>query len=271
MRGEEGRGGLLADAGDAGQSVGGVAAQHRIVGVLRGQHTILLDDGGFVEHLEVAHAAAGVDDADAVGVVDQLEEVAVTGDDVDGHRRLRGEARDDVVGLVRRNSGDGDAEGIECGADDGDLRLEGVRHLFHIGGGLDEFGDAVRLVAGDEVDAPLRAPVVVPAGDEVGRLVRHHELRDHVEQSARGVDGTAVGRLHGVGHAVERAEVEAGGVEQHEAVGHAIILTRGRCAWRVSSRCRWGFRGRSCRRGRCAPRRSGRRRRWWGSRGCRGR
>lgn len=83
-----------------------------------------------------------------MGVVDQLEEVAVTGDDVDGHRRLRGEARDDVVGLVRRNSGDGDAEGIERGADDGDLRLEGVRHLFHIGGGLDEFGDAVRLVAG---------------------------------------------------------------------------------------------------------------------------
>ena len=38
-----------------------------------------------VSDLELAHAACGVDDADVAGVVDELEQVAVAGDDVDRH------------------------------------------------------------------------------------------------------------------------------------------------------------------------------------------
>ena len=61
----------------------------------------------------------------------------------------------------------------------------------------------------------------------VGSIGRD-EPRDDVEEPAHRVDGRAVGRPHGVGHAVEGAEVQRRGVEQHEAVGHALILPR-RC------------------------------------------
>ena len=113
VRGEQGRGGLLADARDAGQPVGRVAAQGREVGVLARQHAVLRDDGGVGDDLEVAHAARGVDDAHVAGVVDELEQVAVAGDDVDRQRRLRREGADDVVGLVLGRADDRDAEGVE--------------------------------------------------------------------------------------------------------------------------------------------------------------
>ena len=58
----------------------------------------------------------------------------------------------------------------------------------------DDLGDPVRLVGRDEVDPPLRAPVVVPARHEVRRLELGDEPRDDVEQPAHGVDRHAVGR-----------------------------------------------------------------------------
>jgi hypothetical protein len=62
-----------------------------------------------------------------VGVLYELEAVAVTGDD--DHvstlvARAGGEGREDVVGLVGRLGHDGDREGAEQVDDDPELRLE---------------------------------------------------------------------------------------------------------------------------------------------------
>ena len=92
-----------------------------------------------------------------------------------GMRRVRRERADDVVGLVLGGADDRDAEGIERLADDRDLHLERVGHDLDVGPVCDDLGDAVGLVARDQVDPPLRAPVVVPARDEVRRLVRRDE------------------------------------------------------------------------------------------------
>ena len=86
----------------------------------------------------------------------------------------------------------------------------------------DDLGHPVRLVRRDQVDPPLRAPVVVPARDEFGRLELGDQPRDRVERAADGVDRRAVGRGDGVGDAVEGAEVDPGGVEQHAAIGHVV-------------------------------------------------
>src|SRR5690606_32183415 len=58
---------------------------------------------------------------------------------------------------------------------------------------------------------------------------------DDVEQAAGGVDRPAVGRFDAVGHAVERPEVEACGIEEHQSVGHGFILARGADAVPVSA------------------------------------
>ena len=224
VRREQRGGGLLTDPGDTGQAVRRVAAQRRVIGVLRGQNAVLRHDGGIGDEFEVAHTASGVDDPHLAGVVDELEEVAITGDDVHRHRSVGRKGADDVIGLVVGTPDDRDAEQLESLADHRDLRLERVGDVFDVGAAGDDLGHTVGLVRRDEVDAPLRAPIVVPAGDHVGRLVGRRQLRDHVEQSAHGIDGRAVGGAHLVGHAVERAEVQRCGVQQHEAIGHAFIL-----------------------------------------------
>ena len=136
----------------------------------------------------------GVDDAHVARVVDELEQVAVAGHDVDGQRRLRRERADHVVGLVLGGADDRDAEGVERLPDDRHLHLERVGHDLDVGTDGGDLGDPVGLVRGDQVDAPLRAPVVVPAGDQMRRLVGRDEPRDDVEEPAHRVDRRAVGR-----------------------------------------------------------------------------
>ena len=73
----------------------------------------------------VAHPAlAGVEHPDAGGVVDELEQVAVAGDDVDRHHAAvpLGQGADDVVGLEARRAEPGDADGAQGVADDRHLR-----------------------------------------------------------------------------------------------------------------------------------------------------
>ena len=48
----------------------------------------------------LAHPAGDVEHPHLAGVVDHLEQVPVTGHDVDRHRRGRGQGADHVVGLV---------------------------------------------------------------------------------------------------------------------------------------------------------------------------
>ncbi len=104
--GDQLRRGLLADAGNAGQVVAGVAAQARVVEVLRGRDAEApLRDAGLVVERVVGDAALVVEHLD-VRVVDELVRVAVAGDDHDVHALgggLRGERRDHVVGLDARD------------------------------------------------------------------------------------------------------------------------------------------------------------------------
>src|SRR6185436_1391483 len=96
--------------------------------------------------------------------------------------------------------------------------LERVGELLDVGGGGHLLDHPVRLVRRDQVDAPLRAPVVVPAADEIGGPVVRDQPRDEVEKSPYRVDGGSVGRLD-LRDAVEGAEVHRRRVEQHQAAG----------------------------------------------------
>ena len=92
--------GLLADAGDAGQVVAGVTAQRREVGVLRRRQAVLVLDLLRGESANVADCRGVVEHGDVV--VDELERVAVAGDDEDVHAvlgGLGGEGGDHVVGF----------------------------------------------------------------------------------------------------------------------------------------------------------------------------
>ena len=92
---------LLADAGDAGQVVAGVAAQRREVRVLRGREPVAGHHRVRVDPAELGDAACRVEHRDVVA--DQLERVAVARGDqhpVALRLGLGGEGGDDVVGLV---------------------------------------------------------------------------------------------------------------------------------------------------------------------------
>ena len=159
-----------------------------------------------------------VEHPDAVPVVDQLEQVAVAGDHVDRHRGAGREGADHVVGLVAVGADDADAEGVEHLEDDRHLQLERVGHLLDVRLRTGPLGDdAVRLVRRDQVDAPLRAPVVVPRADQMRRPVVGHQPADEVEEAAHRVHRRAVGGEH-LGHPEEGTEVHRRGVEDHQSL-----------------------------------------------------
>ena len=73
------------------------------------------------------------------------------------------------------------------------------------------------FVRRDQVDAPLRAPVVVAAHHQPARSLARDQRRDGVEESrAQRVDGAPVGRGDRRGHTEIRAKPHAGAVEQQE-------------------------------------------------------
>eukprot|EP01032_Pedospumella_encystans_P020728 gene20727-23542_t len=140
--------------------------------------------------------------------------------------RLAGVGRqraDHVVSLVAVGADDGDPECVQDLEDDRDLDLQRVRDLLDVGGGLDLLDDAVRLVRRDQVDTPLWPPVVVPATDQVRRLVLIDQAGDEVHQSADRVDGRAVGGGD-LGNPEEGPEVHGGRVQQHQPSGLAAGL-----------------------------------------------
>ena len=212
--------GLVADAPDTGQPVTGVAAQHRHLEVrLAGGHGVPLLQVRLGGDVGLAHSAlARVEHPDAVRVVDELEQVPVAGDDVHRHHPAVavGEGADDVVGLEPRGAQACDADRAQRLSDERYLGGEVVGRLLGDGGALDE---PVGLVRGDEVNPPLRPPVVVPAGDEVGRAVCRDEGGDHVDEATQRVGRGLVGALALVRHTEERAEVQRGAVEQDELAG----------------------------------------------------
>ena len=97
---------LLPHPRHARQPVARVTAQRGEVGVRAAWDVVLGADRGLVDHVQVEQAADGIDDADAAGVVDQLEQVPVAGHHVDRVRRAGGQGADHVVGLEPRLPGD---------------------------------------------------------------------------------------------------------------------------------------------------------------------
>jgi hypothetical protein len=107
---------------------------------------------------------------------------------------VRGQGADHVVGLVAVGAHDRDPERPQHLDDHRDLRLERVGHLLDVRRGPRTGGHhPVPLVRREQVDAPLRTPVVVPAAHQVGRLVVGDQPGDELQQPAHGVDRLAVG------------------------------------------------------------------------------
>jgi hypothetical protein len=122
--------GLVADSGDAGQVVGGVAAQGGEVDVAPGRHPVALLHGRLVVDGGVGDAAPGHHHPDPGLVVDELEVVPVPGDDQ--HRQplvpgLLDQGRDQVVGLVPGDLDHRDPQGGQHLTDQRHLRAEVVR------------------------------------------------------------------------------------------------------------------------------------------------
>ncbi len=106
--------GFLADPGDAGDVVGGVAAQAHQVGDQRRRHAVALFDRGDVVDLRLGDPARGAHHPDPLA--DQLVGVAVAGHHhhVDPlGARLPGERGDHVVGLEAFDLDVGVAEGLD--------------------------------------------------------------------------------------------------------------------------------------------------------------
>ena len=220
---DQGGRGLLPHPRHPGQAVAGVAAQYREVGVGPAGDLVAVGHGLLVDDVQVVQAADGVDDPDLTFVVDQLEQVPVAGDHV---HRLVGAHRqggDDVVGLVARRPGHGQAGRGEYVVDDRDLRDQRVWGLLVVALRALAFSQPVGLVGRHRLDPERGPPVLVHAGHQAGRLTRPDQARDHVQQPAHGVDRRAVRRGDGVRHPVERAVVERGGIQQHERAHPAIL------------------------------------------------
>src|SRR5690625_1671273 len=95
---------FFAHSGNAGEPIGGVAAQGRHLGVLRaGRRSVAFFEPSLINDVDVRNAAPQVENADLAGVIDKLEQVAVASDDVYGRVFSGGTSRqcaDDVVGFV---------------------------------------------------------------------------------------------------------------------------------------------------------------------------
>ncbi len=196
--------GLLADARDARQVVGRVAAQRREVRVLLRGEAVLLHDLLRGEPGELGDALGRVEHGGVLG--DELEGVPVAGDDQHveaGRLRLRRQRRDHVVGLEAVDREPRHVHRVEQLADQLDLPLELV-------GGL----GAVRLVLGELRRAPRLAGDVERHREVRGGLVAQR-VRQHRRET---VDG--VGRLPRRGREILRGQREerpvGQGVPVHE-------------------------------------------------------
>ncbi len=208
-------GGLVADPGDAGDVVRGVALQPDQVGDELGRDPVALDHAVAVVDLRVGDPAGGRHHPHPVA--DQLVDVAVAGDD--HHRDLRlarapGQGRDQVVGLEALGLDVGEAEGL-------DGRRQ-VRPLLaqQVGPRL-----ALRLVrlVGDLAPGPAG----VPGDDHRRRIVLGDDLRQHRGEPVDRVRRPPVGGRHVLGQGEERPVGEAVAVDQEELGLGALGLLLG--------------------------------------------
>ena len=198
---------LVADPGDPGQVVGGVAAQGGHVDVAPGRHAVALLDGGLVVDGGVGDAAPGHHHPDLGLVVDQLEVVPVPGDDQHRQRLLPGlldQGGDQVVGLVAGDLDHRDAQGGQHLADQRHLGAEVV-------GG----GPAVGLVAVVDVVA-VGGPAQVEADRDPVRREVAEQLDQHGGEAVDDVGQLPGGRLQVAGQGEEGPVGEAVPVQQDQ-------------------------------------------------------
>ena len=211
--------GLVADPGDAGQVVGGVAAQGGHVDVAPGRHPVALLHGGLVVDGGVGDAAPGHHHPDLGLVVDELEVVPVPGDDQ--HRQplvpgLADQGGDQVVGLVPGDLDHRDPQGGQHLADQRHLGAEVVRG-----------GPAVGLVAVVDV-VTVGGPAQVEADRDPVRGEVAEQLDQHGGEAVDDVGQLPGGRLQVAGQGEEGPVGDAVPVQQDQrgggrrcGVGHA--------------------------------------------------
>ena len=215
---EQLRGGLLADAGHAGDVVGRVALEADVVGDLGRRDSEALEHGGRRVDLDVGHTPTRAHHPDVL--VDHLHGVPVAGDDDRADPLalgLFGQRAEDVVGLVPRLDEVGDAEPLHELGQERPLGGQPVGHVRTLGLVL-----LVELVA----EGPLAR---VPGADDAGGPVLAHDLEQHLAEAEERVGRLSGLRRDGLGQREERPEREAAAVEQEQAVvemriGHAAIL-----------------------------------------------
>ena len=205
--------GFLADPGDAGDVVGGVAAQPHQVGDQLRRHPVALLDRGAVVDLGLGDPARGAHHPHPL--VDQLVGVAVAGHD---HHldpllaRLLGQRGDHVVGLVALDLDVGVAEGLDQRHQVRPLLAQQVGARFALG-----LVEVVGLLAA--------APAGVPGDDHPLRMVLVDDFDQHrgepVDRVGRppvaGPDRLRQGEEGAVGEAVAVDQEELGCVGAHRA------------------------------------------------------
>ncbi len=160
-----------------------------------------------VVDLGVGDAARGGHHLDEAVGVDQLEDVAVAGDDHHGHvggAGALGERGDDVVGLVPLDLDVAVAEGLHERFHRGPLLFEQVGARAALG-----------LVVGEQLGAPGGAGV--PGDDGGTDAVVGDDLDEHRGEAEDGVGGHAGGGGDRLGQRVEGAIDKAGTVDQEQS------------------------------------------------------
>ena len=204
--------GFVADAGNAGDVVRGVALQPDQVGDELGRDAVALDHSLAVVDLGVGDAAGGGHHADPV--LDQLVDVAVAGDDHHRDVLLAGALRergDHVVGLPAVHLDVREAEGLREGHQVGPLVAEKVRAGLALG--------LVGLVG--ELAA---RPPGVPADHHGRGVVVDQHLGEHRGEPVDRVGRPPVVRGDRLGQGEERPVGERVAVDQEELAGLLLGL-----------------------------------------------
>ena len=213
--GDQVGGGLFADAGDAGNVVRRVAHQRLVVGNQLRREAVALVDGIAVVDAEITEAFDAGEHRDDM-VVDELQQVAVPGDDdhlVAVAGAGAGEAADDIVGLVPGPLVDRDVEGIDQLADAPDL-------LDKVGWGL----GARRLVAVEGLVA--KGAAAFERHRDVLGVVRLDDVEEHRREAEDGVRLLALLGHHRCGDGVVGAEEETEAIDQHQTRPHGAMIIR---------------------------------------------
>jgi hypothetical protein len=208
---EELGGALVADAGDPGDAVDLVAGEREQLGHAVGQHPELAAHGlGVVQDLgrriEPPHVGA-----------DELGEVLVAGDDPHVVARgggLRGERREDVVGLGLGAAHDEEAVRNHQLVQPRQLRAEVVGH-----------GRAAALVAGELGLAARRAGGGVEHDGAEGGALAGEQLAERLREAVQRVRGQPAGGAEVVGDGVPGPVQEPEPVDEHGALTHGTQAT----------------------------------------------